>query len=207
MGGDLVSIHSQDEYDYLANMYNASWIGFSLDEQITCYNTNNTWCDGSPKNDSLDIFSHVQLQRDWEGTVDYLDSSVNFNDWDAIKNFPSTKIRKIAIRSGSYIDSIKTYYEYGSGNEIILNHGGNGGYLNTFELDDDEYITEVRVGKSGLVINAMQFVTNKRSSAKFGSGDINQYFKREGMVIESFYGREKRYGEYINDIGVQFRGE
>mmetsp|Transcript_3693 Transcript_3693/g.4706 ORF Transcript_3693/g.4706 Transcript_3693/m.4706 type:complete len:1076 (-) Transcript_3693:128-3355(-) len=207
MGGDLVSIHSQDEYDYLASMYNASWIGFSLDEQIMCYNTNNTWCDGSPKNDSLDIFNPVQLQRDWEGTVDYLDSRVNFNDWDEINFFTSTRITKIEMRFWEdmyfkFMYSIKTLYEDNFGNETISSHGGNGGYLETFELDNDEYVTEVGVGKAGNFIDAMQFHTNKRSSGKFGPGVINKTFKREGMVIESFYG-QLSLGIY--DIGVQFR--
>eukprot|EP00957_Ditylum_brightwellii_P171861 13083478-Ditylum_brightwellii.AAC.1 len=49
MGGDLVSIHSKDENDYVRNEYSSGWVGWSRRENTPCGQNPQTYCDGSFK--------------------------------------------------------------------------------------------------------------------------------------------------------------
>eukprot|EP00957_Ditylum_brightwellii_P030206 2285882-Ditylum_brightwellii.AAC.1 len=106
MSGDLVSIHSAYEEDYLTDKYSGSWVGWTTDPQKICHNS---WCDGSQFDYSGLFIPESGRVPTWQSKVaGYVSGEWLFNDWNAICS--SHRITRIGVRHGHVIDGIKTYY-------------------------------------------------------------------------------------------------
>lgn len=109
------------------------------------------------------------------------------------------KIKSITVRHGAVIDQIACNYDIG-GHQA---HGGNGGGQSTFNLGEDEYITEVR-GRAGRLIDSLQFVTNKnRQSPQYGSPTGGSPFteKEDRRILRAIHGRS---GGKLDQLGFYF---
>mmetsp|Transcript_15971 Transcript_15971/g.26098 ORF Transcript_15971/g.26098 Transcript_15971/m.26098 type:complete len:767 (-) Transcript_15971:1560-3860(-) len=72
---------------------------------------------------------------------------------------PDTRVRKVVVRSGTLVDGLVFYYDDGNVEHKIA-FGGTGGNENPpFELQQDEYIIQVK-GHKGAYVDQIQFVTN-----------------------------------------------
>ena len=108
------------------------------------------------------------------------------------------KIKSITVRHGTMVDNIAV--DYGTGQ--VQAHGGGGGSPDTFELADDEWLTQIR-GRSGSELDQIQFfLSSGRVSPTYGGngGAPFQETKANG-IIKAFYGRS---GSLVDQIGVYF---
>lgn len=118
---------------------------------------------------------------------------------------PPTTIKQIQIKHGWNVDSIEIIWNDG----FTEKYGGDGGDgLDTFVLDDDEWLVGISGGRrdpsDGDFVKFLQFTTNKRTSPTFGpaggfSGHPFAYQAPAGMRI---YGILGRCGSYLDAIGV-----
>lgn len=106
------------------------------------------------------------------------------------------KISKITVRHGEFIDKLTVQYQSGA----VFTHGGEGGTVAEFVLNDDEWITEVRA-RVGDNVDSLQFVlsSGRMSPAYGGTGGTPVPFKTTGSVIAGFFGRASTR---INAFGV-----
>ena len=81
-------------------------------------------------------------------------------------------------------------------------HGGSGGTEDTFSLDTDEWITEVR-GRSGAMLDQLQFFTSKDRVSPVYGGNGGEPFSesRANSVIKAFFGRS---GSGLDQLGMYF---
>jgi adenosine deaminase CECR1 len=122
----------------------------------------------------------------------------------------NSKIKSIEIRCGEIIDNIKINYTDGTSSGA---HGGNGGSLQVFSLDDDESVTEIS-GYYGTwwnetVIKQINIITNKKKHS-YGS-DIYAFSSipfsiktSDKYPITGFYGSTShiQQGVYLTRIGA-----
>ena len=117
------------------------------------------------------------------------------------------RIREIRIWSADVIDSLQVVWQADGKFTEGHRHGGEGGVLNTFPLDEGEYITAISGDYNTDVVSQIRFETNKgRSSAPFGLGGGRKgrfaklrYEAPEGFHIVGFTGRA---GAQIFAVGV-----
>ncbi len=107
-------------------------------------------------------------------------------------------ITSITVRHGSQVDNISV--KYGNGPSVA--YGGSGGQAETFNLGQDEWVTEVH-GRSGEYLDQVQFFTSLgNASAIFGGNGGTAFVeKREKSVVKAFFGRS---GEYVDQLGIYF---
>lgn len=115
------------------------------------------------------------------------------------------RIKEVRVRAGNRIDSVQIVYQKadGSTNEKEQ-HGGEGGRLQVFILDDDEFITGIS-GRAGTVVDSLIIETNKQTSPRYGGngGGIDfSYNAPDGTEISGFMGRA---GRLLDAIGVLLR--
>ena len=118
-------------------------------------------------------------------------------------------LRKVAIRHGWGVDAIQVTYKRLNGSDQTLNrHGGGGGDLSQFELNQGEYLTKIE-GKQGSFIGSLTFYTN--TGKKYGpygtaqgqwSGDSFTITAPSDHEIIGFYGKS---GTHVNSIGILVR--
>ncbi|KAL3668460.1 hypothetical protein V7S43_006543 [Phytophthora oleae] len=79
--------------------------------------------------------------------------------------------------------------------------------MQSFELQEEEYITKIYLFRVRREIHAIQFVTNSRTSERFGGTKHGELCKAveapEGKYIASFFGDFSRDEDEI-DLGVRF---
>lgn len=129
------------------------------------------------------------------------------------------RICQIAVRSGSRIDAIQVQVCDPNGNRYYKpKHGGTGGTLSYFNLDADEYITNIYgyIGSSNgrTTVQALSFDTNKRVNTgyyQFGrSPTINGtsypanfwIVVPPGYSVQGFLGSS---GSELDSLGVDVR--
>ncbi|HEX2764951.1 MAG TPA: jacalin-like lectin [Allosphingosinicella sp.] len=109
-----------------------------------------------------------------------------------------TRIERITIRSGSYVDSIATTYRLPDGSAQTFSHGGAGGSAHDIFFNSDEHIIAV-VGRSGVYLDNIAFLTEDRQGVRrthgpFGgqggapfivNANVNGFFGRSGSLIDS----------------------
>ena len=111
------------------------------------------------------------------------------------------RIVGVKVRHGRFIDGIELLYKTTEGKEEGLGwHGGDGGEEETFLLEEGEYITGIR-GKSGLYVDSLTIVTNKRESKTYGGdgGDYSFDLQKSGEEVVGFYGGS---GPFLDRIGL-----
>jgi hypothetical protein len=121
------------------------------------------------------------------------------------RNIPAGAIlSEIRVRTGQRIDGIQAVYVLKDGRKLEgPMHGGNGGSLNVFRLNPDEYITGL-TGRYGETVDSLTIQTNQRSSQVFGGSGGGRNFKisipRDNMAV-SLAGRS---GEYLDAISLNY---
>ncbi len=116
---------------------------------------------------------------------------------------PDSRICEIRVRSGDWINQVQVVYKTQNGPIIEAPpHGGNGGTLQVFSLQDGEYIEQI-TGKYGLYIDSMEIVTNMQTRRFGGSGGDNYYsLGCEGCEIVGLLGRS---ANYLDALGARYK--
>lgn len=113
-----------------------------------------------------------------------------------------SRITKIRISAGDFIDSIQLFYSDSNGKSHALDKiGGAGGDLHEFRLAPDEYITGIS-GQHGWYVDSITIHTNKRVSESFGGHYGHEPYSfqvSDGNCVTGFFGRADRY---IDAIGI-----
>src|SRR5215213_3735396 len=127
-----------------------------------------------------------------------------WDDVQALAATPPTAFRRIAVRSGSYLDQIESTYGLAAGTSIQA-HGGGGGGPASFDFVPNEILICVQ-GRSGAYVDQIGFTT----AVIYGGGDpplIRSYGPYGGGggapfqiwgEIAAFYGRS---GSFVDSIG------
>jgi hypothetical protein len=132
--------------------------------------------------------------------------------WDDVQTLAATPIaalKRIALRSGTFVDRIETTYALDDGNVSTQAHGGNGGSAAAFDLLPNEMVIGVR-GRSGSLVDQLSFLTAVvygggdppllQTHGPFGGGG-GASFTIWGDVI-GFYGRS---GTLLDSLGCYLR--
>lgn len=110
----------------------------------------------------------------------------------------TVKIKKITVRSGSYVDALIVTWTTTSGQDVTTQHGGGGGNPKDIELASDEHIVRIE-GRSGAYIDQLTFFTDKgRTFGPYGGNGGNPFTPIIG-VVGGFFGRS---GSYIDQLGI-----
>jgi hypothetical protein len=111
----------------------------------------------------------------------------------------SSKIKRISIRHGSYIDRIQTRGSSGGWNS---SHGGNGGRQSYWTVSRGDCINRIAV-RYGAYVDSLQFFTKRgRSSPKYGGNGGNYKLVNLGRkCLRGIYGRS---GAYLDQIGFYY---
>lgn len=125
--------------------------------------------------------------------------SVAFDDSVRYAQEITAPLKRIIVRQGNIIDNLA--FDYGS---TTLDHGGKGGAVREFALQEGEYIVSVS-GTNGSnnginAIKSLEFETNKKR--KFNVGNAGKspftYKAKENHSIVALFGEA---GQYLNTIG------
>lgn len=110
----------------------------------------------------------------------------------------TTKISKILVRHGDFIDAIQLTWAKESGGSLTGKlHGGSGGSATNIELADDEYILRIE-GYASYYVTQLTFFTNQGNIyGPFGGGGGSPFVLSDAVLF-GFYGR---YGLYLDAIG------
>jgi RNA polymerase sigma factor (sigma-70 family) len=114
------------------------------------------------------------------------------------------RIVGVRVRHGSYIDGVGLLYKTADGKRDSLGwHGGEGGWEETFLLEEGETIIGI-TGTSGEYVESLTIVTNKRKSPKYGSAGSGKAYdlRQSGAEVTGFFGRS---GTYVDQIGIFVR--
>lgn len=123
--------------------------------------------------------------------------------------YDSQRVCGFNIRSASRIDAIQLKVcDIATGTSTYLpRRGGSGGYMNSFNLERDEYVTAVNgyIGKrdGDTRIFGLYIVTNKRTSQLYGSStDHPFYYQAPTDGKHSIQGIVGWYKNELDSIGV-----
>jgi len=114
------------------------------------------------------------------------------------------RILEITVRSGALVDGISVKYKNGDYME-----GGEGGGVNTFTLQKDEYVNEVEI-REGKTIQSLTFKTSEGNvyGPYGGKGGL---FNKEGEMVTAkapkgyrLIGFRGRCGKYLDAIGFRW---
>ncbi len=208
------------EYEYVTGMYGSypmpvvAYIAFKTDKGRTFTVGNRSSC-ASTKNHTVKADPGTYFQS-FYGTFDkYLIQFKSYWRSIGLLRFDDTffaqtksKITKVLLHTGCVIDGIQFVYD---NDKPAPFHGGHGGGAETFELNEDEYITSIS-GKTGLyqfsdgeTLCSLTISTNKGRSISRGTTqwcsqlrDFS-YTAPPGDQILAFTGN---YSGYMRDIEV-----
>jgi hypothetical protein len=112
------------------------------------------------------------------------------------------QVTEVRVRSGAYIDAVQFVYKNGAGEEIVGQlHGGNGGVLSVFKLQQGEHITRI-TGKHGDFVDSFQLVTNYGRTKGWGGAGGSSHYTYSAPPGSSIYGLFGRSGVYVDAVGV-----
>jgi len=112
---------------------------------------------------------------------------------------PISKIKEIKVwADDEIVNGIEVCYS----DSECKKHGGHAGTQFSFELDDNEYVTEVH-GRAGHRVDQIQFVLNTGIySQKYGGFGGHEFtIKAEGYIASHFFGYS---GKELDQIGAVF---
>jgi hypothetical protein len=118
---------------------------------------------------------------------------------------PQSKVVEVRIRATQLLDAVQIVHQTGDGaRHEFPAHGGGGGEVRVFLLDEGEYITGIS-GRCGEFVDSIRIHTNKQTSALYGgTGGPTEYHYEapQGTEVVGFYGRA---AQYVDAIGVVLR--
>jgi hypothetical protein len=114
------------------------------------------------------------------------------------------RIIEIRVRSGDRIDAIQAIYMGTDGRTYEGQwHGGQGGRMESFRLEQGEYVTGL-IGRCGDQIDSLQIQTNRRTSQRFGGRGGNRDFSVQVPRGSQANGFKGRAGQYLDAIGLTY---
>lgn len=112
---------------------------------------------------------------------------------------------ELLIRSGWYIDAVQIVYKSKQTNAMRTGprHGGTGGTLKAFKLNDGEYIVKIG-GTYDKYVTSLWVFTNQGRQMEWGDKSRGRadyfYSAPSGSMIYQFWGRS---GTFVDAIGVE----
>lgn len=112
---------------------------------------------------------------------------------------------EIRIRSGWYIDALQIVYKTKQTNTLRNGprHGGDGGTLKVFKLNNGEYITKIG-GTYDKYVTSLWVFTSKGRQMEWGDKSRGKadffYTAPSGFMIYQFWGRS---GKFVDAIGAE----
>jgi phage tail protein X len=114
------------------------------------------------------------------------------------------RIAQIRISAGDTIDSLQMVYLLPDGRTVQgQRHGGSGGRLNIFQLDQGEYVIGI-FGRFGATIDSLGIQTNRRASPIYGGGGGSRDFRVNVPSGTQAVGFAGRAGSTIDAIGLTY---
>ncbi len=118
----------------------------------------------------------------------------------------NARVVEVRIKAGTFIDSVQFIHKSNTGKIIpLVKHGGDGGRVYSFTLNNNEYITGIS-GKYSRFVDSIRIHTSfGRTSQRYGGGGgyVNYSYKAPpGTEIIGFFGRK---GALIDAIGILYR--
>lgn len=113
------------------------------------------------------------------------------------------RLKYVQVWSGALIDAMRFTWKNNYGKLYSsAKFGGNGGYLRTLYLADNEYIREIRV-RSGIYVDKLTFITNKKIFSVGGNGgrEYIANFDNQELQCHGFQGRAAAYIDQITFYG------
>ena len=120
--------------------------------------------------------------------------------------YPGARIVEVRVRAGAYIDGVGLVYQVGSKRVEGPWHGGKGGNLSSFKLQENEWITAIG-GRSGQYVDSFQIQTNLNRKQRWGGkgGSHRYYYKTpSGGRLAGLWGRS---GRFVDAIGPAFSAQ
>ena len=111
------------------------------------------------------------------------------------------KVIAVLISSGILIDFLQLIVRQNGTNRALAQHGGDGGHLTPFVLNDDEYLTGIS-GRHELYIDSITLHTNIRTSQRFGGHGGEREFSINANNGEQIVGLWCRSDIYIDALGA-----
>lgn len=116
----------------------------------------------------------------------------------------NARVTQVRVWSGKAVDSVQMSWMTADGERSGGRHGGTGGRMQVFDVDEGDAIVKM-TGRSGDLVDSIQFQTAKgKTSPVFGGGGGADfvYMAPEGFEIAGFFGRR---GAGLDAIGVVIR--
>jgi hypothetical protein len=114
----------------------------------------------------------------------------------------NARVVEVRIASGNYIDSVQLVYALPDGRRTTGTlRGGPGGTVNTFRLDNDEYVTGFS-GHFGQYIDSLRIQTNRRTSPFYGGSGGREEFRIDVPQGNQAIGLIGRSGRYLDALGL-----
>jgi hypothetical protein len=153
------------EWHDRASVINGSWVK-ALQETLAIAQAWRYVEPGSPQPLTHDVFDE---EGPWGGDRD---KAQDFAD----KPPPRSRITKIRLRHGAFIDCLEVFYD---GQSAGAHGNTSSGELSELDLAADEYIVEVS-GRSSSLIDHIRFKTNKGRTIEGGSSPHGNAFSTTG---------------------------
>lgn len=114
------------------------------------------------------------------------------------------RIVAVNIWSGNVIDAIQLVASDDNVTRSLEKHGGNGGILETYNLDPDEYITGL-VLQTGSVVDSLIIKTNKGESKRFGGNGGPTQIPLSIPEDSEAVGLCGKSGSLVDALGIVYR--
>lgn len=111
---------------------------------------------------------------------------------------PNKRISHFRVTHGSALDGIETFFDDGT----VSTFGNAKSHFSDFKLENDEYLVAIAF-RTGLWVDSVQFITNKRISNNFGGdgGSIHKIQIPQGTNLLGFYGD---VSSWVDRIGIYY---
>ena len=114
------------------------------------------------------------------------------------------RVAEVRVYGGRYVDGLQFVYQLPDGSPLTgPRRGGDGGKLNTFKLEADEYITGFS-GKYGDLIDSLRIHTNERTSPVYGGTGGTRDYRIEVPAGNTGVALLGRAGRYVDAIGLVY---
>ena len=111
------------------------------------------------------------------------------------------KVIAVLISTGILVDFLQLIVRQNGTIQTLAQHGGDGGHLTPFVLNDDEYLTGIS-GRHELYIDSITLHTNMRTSQRFGGHGGEREFIINANNGEQIVGLWCRSDTYIHALGA-----
>ena len=111
------------------------------------------------------------------------------------------KVIAVLVSAGILVDMLQLIVRQNGTPQAMVQHGGDGGHLTPFVLEDNEFLTGL-TGRYSLYITSMTLHTNMRTSHRFGGNTGEREFSIMANASEQIVGLWCRSDTYIDAVGA-----